>query len=145
MKIGYRVLLIFFVFPFLLFAAEGSEQNIKGKPEVLAIASAQQWLEIIDAGEYAEGWESASEYLKNTVPEDAFKQKLKGVRKPLGKMKKRTLVSAKYTASFPAGSDKEYVVIQFRTEFENKAYAMENLTAQKEEDGQWRIAGYYIN
>jgi hypothetical protein len=134
-----------FLFPLLLFAAEDLKQNTQEKPEELAVASAEQWLEIIDAGEYAEGWENASEYLKNAVPEDSFKQSLQGVRKPLGKMKKRTLDSAQYTKKFPGAPDDEYVVIQFKTKFENKTYAMETITAQKEKDEQWRISGYYIN
>jgi hypothetical protein len=145
MKKGYRVLGMVFLFPWLLFAVENSKQNTQGKPEELAVASAQQWLKIIDAGNYAEGWESASEYLKNAVPEDAFTQSLQGVRKPLGKVKNRTLASAQYTTRLPGAPDGEYVVIQFRTGFENKAYAVETITPQKEKDGQWRVSGYYIN
>ena len=145
MKIGYRVLLMVFLFPLLLFAGEESKQNIsQGKPEVLAVESAQQWLAIIDAGKYAEGWENSSEYMKNAVTKDFFKQSLHGVRSPLGSMKNRVLDSAQYTTSLPGSPDGEYVVIQFKTEFENKAYGVETITAQKEKDGQWRIAGYYI-
>jgi hypothetical protein len=146
MKIGYRVLLMVFLFPLVLFAAEEAKQNVsQGKPEEVAVASAQQWLKIIDAGKYAEGWESASEYLKNAVPRDAFIQSLQGVRKPLGKMKNRTLSLAQYTTRLPGAPDGEYVVIQFKTEFENKAAAIETITPHKEKDGQWRTSGYYIN
>jgi len=144
MKIGYRVLLMVFLFPLLLFAAEKAKQNTQGKPEELAVASTEQWLKIIDADNYDKGWVYASEYLKNAVTKDFFKQSLQGVRSPLGSMKTRVLDSAQYTTSLPESPDGEYVVMQFKTGFENKEYAVETLISKKEKDGQWKVAGYYI-
>ena len=145
MKIAYRVLLMVFLFPLVLFAAEESKQNVsQGKPEELAVASTEQWLKIIDADNFDKGWVYASEYLKNAVTKDFFKQSLQGVRSPLGSMKNRVLDSAQYTTSLPGSPDGEYVVIQFKTGFENKEHAVETLISKKEKDGQWRIAGYYI-
>jgi len=145
MKIGYRILLMFFLFPFLLFAGENAKQNVsQGKPEELAVVSAEQWLKIIDTDNFDKGWVYASEYLKNAVTKDFFKQSLHGVRSPLGSMKTRVLDSAKYTTSLPGSPDGEYVVIQFKTGFENKANAVETLISKKEKDGQWKVAGYYI-
>lgn len=144
MKIGYRVLLMVFLCPLLLFAAEDSKQNTQGNPAKLAVASAEQWLKIIDADNYDKGWGHASEYLKNAVSKDSFKQTLQGVRKPLGSMENRSLTSAQYTTRLPGSPDGEYVVIQFKTAFENKAYAVETLISKKEKDGQWKVAGYYI-
>jgi hypothetical protein len=112
---------------------------------VFAVESSEQWLQIIDAGNYAEGWENSSEYLKHSVPKDSFKQSLQGMRAPLGKMKNRTFASAQYTTRLPAAPGGDYVVVQFKTEFENKELGVETITAQKEKDGQWRISGYYIN
>ena len=144
MKIGRRVLLMVFLFPLVLFAAEEAKQNVSQvKPEELAVESAEQWLEIIDAGKYAQGWENSSEYLKNAVPEDSFKQTLQGVRSPLGRMKKRIFDAAQYTSSLPGSPDGEYVVMKYKTEFANKANAVETLISKKEE-GQWKVAGYYI-
>jgi len=159
MKIGYRVLVMVFLFPLVLFAAEESQQNVPQAtpeaesqqnvlpvtPEALAIAGAVQWLKVIDDDNYDKGWMYASEYLKNVVPKDSFKQTLQGVRSPLGSMKKRVFDAAQYTTSLPGSPDGEYVVIKFKTGFENKTYAMETITAQKEKDGQWRVSGYYIN
>ena len=94
MKIGYRVLVMVFLFPLFLFAAEDLKQNTQGKPEELAVASTEQWLKIIDADNYDKGWIYAAEYLKNAVSKDSFKQSLHGVRSPLGRMKKRVFDAA---------------------------------------------------
>jgi hypothetical protein len=144
MKIAYRVLLMVFLFPLVLFAGEDSKQNSQEKPEELAVESAQQWLKIIDNDNFDKGWVYASEYLKNAVTKDFFKQSLQGVRSPLGSMKTRVLDSAQYTTRLPGSPDGEYVVMQFKTGFENKEYAVETLISKKEKDGQWKVAGYYI-
>ena len=77
MKIGYRVLVMVFLFPLVLFAAEESKQNVSQvKSEELAVASAEQWLKIIDTDNFDKGWVYASEYLKNAVTKDFFKHLL---------------------------------------------------------------------
>jgi hypothetical protein len=141
-----------------LFAAEESQENAPQAtpeaesqqnvlpviPEVLAIASAEQWLKVIDDNNYDKGWVYASEYLKNAVDKEAFKERLQGVRSPLGSMKKRVLAASQFAASLPGAPDGEYVVMKYKTEFSNKANAVETLISKKEQDGQWKVAGYYI-
>ena len=144
MKIVYRVLLMVFLFPLFLFATEDLKQNTHSNPTELAVASAEQWLKIIDADNYDKGWRHASEYLKKAVSKDSFKQTLRGVRSPLGSMKTRVLDAAQYTTRLPGSPEGEYVVIKFKTGFENKGYAVETLISKKEKDGQWKVAGYYI-
>jgi hypothetical protein len=40
--------------------------------------------------------------------------------------------------------DGEYVVFQFNSSFAHKATALETVTAMKDTDGVWRVAGYSI-
>ncbi len=106
--------------------------------------SAESWLELIDTGQFGESWEQASKYLKNAVPRDKLENSLKGVITPLGKLVKRELKSTKYMTSMPGAPDGEYVVFQFRTSYQNKKKAIETITPMKEEDGVWKVSGYYI-
>ncbi len=46
--------------------------------------------------------------------------------------------------TLPGAPDGEYVVIRYRTEFENKMKAVETVTPMLEADGAWRVSGYYI-
>ena len=39
--------------------------------------------------------------------------------------------------------DREHVVIQFQTQFEYKASVIETITIMKDDDGIWRVGGYY--
>ncbi|MEI8340580.1 MAG: DUF4019 domain-containing protein [Verrucomicrobiota bacterium] len=122
----------------LLFAA--------GKPEEEKEAqkSAEQWLALVDAGKYAESWQTAAEYFKTAVPQDHWEQSLNAVRKPLGNLVSRKLKNAKYATSLPGAPDGQYVVLQFDTSFTNKMSAIETVTPMMDKDGKWRVSGYFI-
>lgn len=112
--------------------------------EKKAVAASDKWLELIDEEGYAESWEASAAALRNAVNKDWWEQQLSAVRKPLGKLIERKLLSARYMTSLPAAPDGEYVVIQYETSFENKKSAVETVTPMKEENGLWRVSGYYI-
>ena len=66
------------------------------------------------------------------------------MRKPLGKLKTRTLLSKTYATSLPGAPDGKYVVIQYTAVYENKTSAIETVTPMEDTDGTWRVSGYYI-
>lgn len=109
-----------------------------------AIAAAQEWLSLIDSGEYAQSWRDAAGYFRNAVPEKRWVQSLNAARKPLGRLVSRTVTNTMYRTSLPGAPDDKYVVIRFKTSFANKKSAIETVTAMLEKDGTWRVAGYYI-
>ena len=66
------------------------------------------------------------------------------MRRPLGNTLYRELKSYKYFTSLPGAPDGEYVVIQYKTRFENKEFAIETVTPMFDKDSSWRVSGYYI-
>ena len=68
----------------------------------------------------------------------------RGVRQPLGKMLSRKIKSTQYETSLPGAPDGEYVVIQYNTSFEHKESAIETVTPMLEQDGKWKVSGYFI-
>ncbi len=109
-----------------------------------AVEAARAWLALMDAGRYAEGWESAAAYLKQALPKEQFEQSMQAARGSLGNVTLRTLTSTEATNTLPGAPDGEYVVIRYSTTFQHKLTAVETLTPMHEPDGSWRIAGYYI-
>ena len=65
-------------------------------------------------------------------------------RKPLCKLVSRKVKSKDYKTSLPGAPEGEYVVIQFKTSFENKKRSIETVTPMIDDDGKWRVSGYYI-
>ena len=70
---------------------------------------------------------------------------MEDVRRPIGDVVSRELRDLSYMTELPGATDGQYVVIQFDTVFENKQAAIETVTSMLEDNGNWRVAGYYIN
>ena len=109
-----------------------------------AIDTAQVWLELVDNEKYKESWEEAAEYFKSAISKEKWQETIGAVRKPLGKNISRKLKSQRYTTSLPGVPDGEYVVIQYKTSFENKKLVIETITPMLDKDNSWRVSGYYI-
>jgi hypothetical protein len=114
------------------------------KPEKEAQAAAEQWLALIDAGQFAESWQATASVFQAAVSQPQWKSSLESVRKPLGTLVSRKLKSAKYSKKLPGAPDGEYVVLQFTTSFTNKNGAVETVTPVLDKDGKWKVSGYFI-
>ncbi len=112
--------------------------------EKAALAAAEKWLLLVDAGNYGHSWREASGYFKNFVTEKQWMESLNAAREPLGKVISREVESKKYKKSLPGAPDGEYVVIKFLSSFVNKKFAVETVILAVEKDGMWRLSGYYI-
>ncbi|MBN1695141.1 DUF4019 domain-containing protein [candidate division WOR-3 bacterium] len=130
----------------VIISCEKKESSVKRSPdaEKIAVVATDQWLELIDNGRYSESWELAAELFKRAIEKEAWNRQLNAVREPLGKLIDRKVTRKEYMTSMPGAPDGEYVIIQYRTSFENKKNAIETVTPMKDKDGQWRISGYYI-
>ena len=109
-----------------------------------ARAAANSWLLLTDSSQFSKSWEEAAAYFRAAVTQADWEKSMKAHRSPLGAMKARKVKSATFARSLPGAPDGEYVVIQFDTQFENKASAVETVTPMREKDGSWRVSGYYI-
>jgi hypothetical protein len=112
--------------------------------EKTAVLAAEKWLRMVDEGKYSESWQEAAEYLRNAINQEQWNRSLQAVRKPLGEVVSRQMQTATYTTSLPGAPDGEYVVIQFDTSFKKKKAAIETVTPMMDQDGTWRVSGYYI-
>ena len=77
---------IFTLLGILLFTIVGCAQESNSEAEELAIASAQSWLEIVDAEKYIESWEESAELFKSAISKVKWVESIQVVRNPLGKV-----------------------------------------------------------
>jgi len=108
------------------------------------IAAGDAWLAVVDAERYDDSWEQACTLFRGAVSKDQWVRQVAGVRGPLGPVLSREVASAEYATTLPGAPDGEYVVIQYRTKFQNKADAIETVTPMRDQDGVYRVSGYYI-
>lgn len=132
------------IFALLVLIGASPQSTATDAPEATAEAAALKWLRLVDSGDYAKSWTTAATLLKDSVTQAQFTSGVAAARKPLGAVKSRSVSSATFTKSLPNAPAGEYVVIQFTTNFEHVVNATETVTPMKEQDGEWRVSGYYI-
>ncbi len=120
--------------------AHAQEQDAVRK----AADAANRWLVPADAGDGAATWDQAASTFQAAETKADWSAALRQVRQPLGAVTSRTMLSSEYKRSLPGAPDGEYVVIQYDTQFEHKAHAVETVVPVRERDGSWKVSGYFV-
>lgn len=105
---------------------------------------ALSWLEGVDSGAYEASWEQASHLFQLAVRQEDWQRQLLASRAPMGELIARKRSNAQYTETLPGAPDGVYVVLQYATSFTKKSRGVETVTMQLEDDGSWRVGGYFI-
>jgi hypothetical protein len=109
-----------------------------------AVDAANRWLVSADAGDGAATWDQAASAFQTAVSKADWSTALKQARQPLGAVTSRKVVSSEFKRSLPGAPDGEYVVIQYDTQFEHKAHAVETVVPMRARDGSWKVSGYFV-
>ena len=107
------------------------------------LASANNWLGLVDAKRWDDSWAAAGSLFKSRMPEAHWASTIAPVREPLGAVSSRAVKSVAKSTSLPGAPDGEYEVVQFQTTFANKANAIETVVLSHEASG-WKVDGYFI-
>lgn len=117
-----------------------------GQSHERAVESAKEearaWFQLLDADKYVATWETASPLFKSGISAEQWAARLKGVHGPLGSMKERTLVAARYTTTLPRAPKGEYVVAQYRAAYPGRE-VVETITLKKGPEG-WKMAKFLV-
>lgn len=109
-----------------------------------AIRAAENFLLLLDTGQYGQSWDAAASLLKKQIPKEAWIQQVEGLLSSVGMVKNRIITGAEYRTELPGAPDGKYVVIQYRSSYMKKQEAVETVTPMLDEDGQWRVSGYFL-
>lgn len=112
--------------------------------EQAAIKATNTWLKLVDDGKYGESWNEGATLFKSVVTKEKWEEALNSILPPFGANISRNVLSVQYKTSIPGAPDGEYVIIRYESKFENKEKAIETVTPMKDEDGSWRVSGYFI-
>ncbi len=123
---------------------EAAVNDEKAKEIQEALTAAEAWLALVDQGDYAASWDAAAEGLQKVVDKNTLIASLETARKPMGNLISREVLSKTFTRQVPGAPDGEYVIILFKTRYEKKESAVETVTPMLDQDGKWKVSGYYI-
>jgi hypothetical protein len=108
-----------------------------------ARAAALHWLQLVDAGDYAQAHEEEPARLRASTTEAQFIRSMEGRRAPFGRVLSRKFIGAAFTRKLTGSPDGRYESILFRTSFEHKALAAERVILTHEAR-QWRVVDYRV-
>jgi hypothetical protein len=108
-----------------------------------ALTDATRWLALLDHGDYGPSWTTAGALFRARVTADAWAGTADAVRKPLGGLLERHVISEQRATTLPGAPDGDYVVLKFQARFTRKQEAVETVTV-KLEQGDWPVNGYFI-
>jgi hypothetical protein len=106
--------------------------------------AAEAWLPLIDSAQYDQSWDQAGRNFRAAVPREKWAEAAAQVRKPLGKFKLRTFALSQFMKDPPNAPPGDYYLLQYNSDFENKAGATETVVLMNEEKNVWKLAGYFI-
>ena len=108
-----------------------------------ARAAALHWLQLVDAGDYAQAFEEEPARLRASTTAAQFTRSMEGRRAPFGRVLSRKFIGAAFTRKLTGSPDGRYESILFRTSFEHKAVAAERVILSHE-SSKWRVVDFRV-
>ena len=131
--------------PLLLFSVAHAQGPDTASTAVAAAQlAARSWLSLVDAGRYAESWDSAAAAFRSAVTGPQWEEAVRKARGPLEPFGARKLLGAAFHSSLPNAPPGHYVILQYETEARGGQTVIETVTPMKDPDGAWRVSGYYV-
>lgn len=101
-----------------------------------------QILKLMDAGDYANLWSQSSRIATKDMSEEAWLGLLKGIRATFGTYKDRMEERIGFSNKISTGETGIFYAVGFKSEF--SSMVVEEKVILSLEDGQWRLAGYFL-
>ena len=124
-------------------APDVMQREAQGFKEMAARLAAENWLALLDAGDYGKAWDQCAKAFRERVTRAQWIEGVPKTRGALGAMKSRRAEVASYKPTMAGMPNGEYVTVRFSTSFAKKEEAQE-LVSLVFEDGIWRPLGFGI-
>lgn len=107
---------------------------------------AMHFINIIDNQEYAGAWLDASGLMHDVVPQEVWTAGMDALRSDLGNVRARKTGPHQSVNSLPGGTEGDFMIISYDTQFAQKARATERVTLMREPPlGLWKVVSYSIS
>ena len=107
-------------------------------------AVARDWLVLIDRGEAPASWNAAGKRFQAAMPLSGWADTLRKERIPLGAVGSRAALRTSFQKQFAGVPEGDYALVGFETSFAERPQGHETVTLEREDDGNWRVVGYFV-
>ena len=106
--------------------------------------AAAGWLALLDGGDYSSSWSQSDKLFQRAIVQQSWPDAATKLRGELGRLVSRKFSGRQYSERLPGVPNGQYVLITFRSDFENRKEVEETLTVAFAGRQGWRVAGYRI-
>lgn len=119
---------------------------VLGNPKYVEQAEKQahNWMDTIDKGDAESSWNEMSSIFTQQLSAEDWKLSIQGMQMYFGKVGQRKIKSSNYKTSSYGAPNGDYVDVEFSTDYANAAGRKEVVTMVRDQDGQWKVAGFSI-
>jgi hypothetical protein len=121
--------------------AHGADRNVAVQQ---AVKAADAWLKLLDEGQYRASWEQSASIFRNKITPEGWEKMARSTRAALGELVSRKFKLAAYATALPGAPPGQYVVIEYDASYANNKSVIDKVTPMLDDDGQWRVSGYWI-
>ncbi len=104
---------------------------------------AEAWLNLVDAGKYAESWRMAAPFLKKHFTQAAWVKRVADMRKPIDPLVERHLSTTAYRDQFPGLPPGQYVALVWKSSF-GAGHQLSESVIMAADGGEWKLIGYAV-
>jgi hypothetical protein len=119
--------------------------SIQAIPVEEAQQQGDKWLSYIDKKASQASWFATSPLFQQSISLEKWQASLETNRYPFGNVIARRLFKATERSELPGAPEGNYMVLQYRTQFEFKTSSVETVTLVQSNESQWQTIGYFIN
>ncbi len=110
-----------------------------------ANAAAIHYLSIVDNQVYGASWLASGHLTRDLIPQEIWAEGIRAVRMRLGVVKARKVHNFRTTTTLPGGTEGNFMIIYYQTQFANKPNAVEQVTLIMQPPlGLWHVISYSI-
>jgi hypothetical protein len=108
------------------------------------LEAAETWLAMVDADDYQGSWEATGALFREEVSPEQWHESMTQVREDMGAVTERRLHEHTLETIMPGVPEGEYMMLEYRSVFEKQPQGAELVVCMKDEDGAWRVVGYFL-
>jgi hypothetical protein len=118
----------------------------KVEPRILmeGTMAAEDFFRQVDAEQYEQSWNSASELLREKIFLEVWNRKLQVMRAKVGTLIKREQDNASISDMAEGAPEGKYLTLSYASSFTQQKSTIETVILALDADQKWRVAGYFL-
>lgn len=116
---------------------------VSSSQEAASADAARNWVAMLDRGDWSGSWNAAGALFQQGVSAAVWASTVEPLRAPLGTTNSRVFEKVTRATELPGAPDGEYQLLEFRTDFANRAGTIETVVMAREGQS-WRVVGYFM-